>query len=250
MKFPIFCHKCLNDNIGPYIPCSSIDDINDQEVHEIVCERGHKCYYQIGNQKFDILFTLGIQAMSEGYYREAIVNFTSALERFYEYAITLMLLINEVPYEEVSDFYKNIGKHSERELGAFCSLYYMVRKVPPTLLSNSKRSFRNDVIHGGISPKYEKTLEYGDTIRNLIKDDYLFLDSNYPDAVYRLLSGQASETKALDIGSIEIISCGIEQYVLSDLSIEDMIKDIQNYKTVIDRLFKKSTPVIDINQNH
>lgn len=242
MKIPVGCMQCIEEGLN-ITSFPMINNINEEDVYEITCEYGHKNYFCIQNEKFDILFTLAIQALSEGYYREAVLNFTSALERFYEFGIKLMLKINKVDQENIALFYKEVSKFSERELGAYASLYLLTRKIPPKLLSGTKRSFRNDIVHGGISPKYEKVVDYGKTVHELIKNDYLFFKKNY--AINMINANLDRRSRLAAPNGYPIGTCLITSYIEKECPIEDMIDDINDLNLFVNNI--EQLPIVPLN---
>ncbi|WP_238149350.1 hypothetical protein [Arsenophonus endosymbiont of Aleurodicus floccissimus] len=60
--------------------------------YEITCQNGHSSITFLQQQKFEILFDIGACAIIDGYYREAVSSFTSALERFYEFFIKVVCI--------------------------------------------------------------------------------------------------------------------------------------------------------------
>ena len=51
----------------------------------------------MNNLKFELLFELGINALIDGYPREAVSSFASALERFYEFFCQVAALALSIP---------------------------------------------------------------------------------------------------------------------------------------------------------
>lgn len=51
------------------------------------CQKGHKNFVILQEERFETLFQIGANAIIDGYYREAVNSFTTSLERFYEFSI-------------------------------------------------------------------------------------------------------------------------------------------------------------------
>lgn len=62
-------------------------EFRDDGCYGVCCSRGHTSVTILQEQKFEILFDIGANAIIDGYYRESISSFTSSLERFYEFCI-------------------------------------------------------------------------------------------------------------------------------------------------------------------
>lgn len=135
------------------------------------------------NALFEVLFDIGAMALLDGYTREAVVSFSSALERFYEYYITAISLEAGVQGELFDNAGKSISKQSERQYGAFLLLYvHKNRKLPP-VLSNKYVQFRNSVVHKGKIPSTREAIGYGEKIYALLRDMALELKQLSPEAV-------------------------------------------------------------------
>lgn len=141
----------------------------DGGIYELTCSRGHKFVTFIQNEQYEILYQMGALAFLDGYYRESVSNFAAALERFYEYCLTILLLKNGVEWKEIEQTWKLIKNMSERQLGAYYYLYLNeFKKVPPTFSDNL--GFRNKVIHKGYIPKREEVEKYASDVFNYIKN--------------------------------------------------------------------------------
>ena len=57
-------------------------DLEETGVYDLTCPSSHRTAFCLQNFKFELLFDLGLQAIDDGYYREAVSSFASALERF------------------------------------------------------------------------------------------------------------------------------------------------------------------------
>lgn len=224
MRIPVGCMQCMEEHFEA-ASFPMIDNINEKDIYEVTCEHGHKSYIYVQNEKYDILFTLAVQALSDGYYREAVLNFTSSLERFYEFSIKLMLQINKVPKETINSTFKNVLKQSERELGAYAALYLFFRKKPAKLLSETARGYRNRVVHMGITPTYNDAVDYGQKVHNIIKSEHEFFQKKHfyefikftQDRLANLTPPKGQKTSRYSITS-SIIS-----YIESDYTLEEMV---------------------------
>lgn len=223
MKIPVGCMQCTIERFE-ITKCPTIDNINEQDYYVVTCEHGHKSYYYCTNEKFDLLFSMAIQALCDQYYREAVLNFASAIERFYEFSLALMSRVLNVPSEDFDTFYKSVSRHSERELGAYTALYLAILKKPAKILSNSKRTFRNEIVHKGKSPTRDETIRYGEAVYNLIYDDYNFFKKNYPKQIMEL--NLETQRKTITLSGVKMLLLDYMSFIKDEkfTSIDEMIK--------------------------
>lgn len=52
----------------------------DTSVYNLTCDNGHKTVSIVTNPKYEILVELALDAIVDGYYREAVTTFQAALE--------------------------------------------------------------------------------------------------------------------------------------------------------------------------
>jgi tetratricopeptide (TPR) repeat protein len=184
------CYEKYRPNVaGP--ECIVVLPLQDKILYEVKCSSGHITPTLIQNYKFEILFELGINAIRNKNYTGAIANFQSALERFYEFSIMYFLCRNVVyvgtglydtAYEEFKKTWNLLSKQSERQLGAFYTLYFKEFGDAPIIFNNAflkshnlsikgendPVAFRNKVIHQGIIPNYEQAVKYGEGVNKYI----------------------------------------------------------------------------------
>lgn len=114
-----------------------------------------------------------MSALADDYYREAVGSFAASYERFMELFIRIVLKANGTPDDELANGWKKISRQSERQLGAFITLFVLEFGTQPPLLANAHIELRNNVIHQGYCPTKEECLKYGravlDSIRQTIK---------------------------------------------------------------------------------
>lgn len=137
-------------------------DINDDNLYQYTCNKGHTTYTTFQEEKFEFLFDFGALALIDGYTKEAVSTFASAFERFIEFYIKVISLNNSISQEEFLKTWKPISKQSERQLGAFYLLQLLEFKSTKFVINDNMTTFRNKVIHQGYIPKVEEAIEYGD----------------------------------------------------------------------------------------
>lgn len=178
------CMECLKRNGVPNFNMVYMD-ITDDGVYEIECDKGHKSYEISQNEKFQILFDMGASALNNGYKNEAVVCFTTSLERFYEWFISLIITKNKVNRGEFNKTWKLAISQSERQLGGFYFLYLQeFKEVPP---ENIKVKFRNKVIHKGYISSYEEVYDYGEYVMSYIRNIIAKLEDKLGEELNDLL---------------------------------------------------------------
>lgn len=157
---------------------------SDDGKYEVRCALGHVGTVFVDNVKFELLFEMGLNAVVDGYPREAVSSFASALERFYEFYCHVVADSSAIPHEQIDVAWKAVGKQSERQLGMFiaCALS-LTKQCPPLLNPNREVTFRNKVIHGGYIPTIEEAISFGDVVMTQINESLDTLRRLVPDAV-------------------------------------------------------------------
>jgi hypothetical protein len=162
-------------------------ELNDNNVYEVRCPKGHQSYVVLQQQKFEILFDIGACALLDGYHREAVSSFTSSLERFREFFIRASFLQNGNTLNDIEAVWKPIAKHSERQLGAYITVYMReCGKVPP-LLNSKNIEFRNHVIHRGKIPDRSESVAYGEAVLEAIRPALSIAKCKFPEGVDQLI---------------------------------------------------------------
>lgn len=176
MKLMIPCLKCTQEafeskDLLRMIQLGQVNvEINDEGWYKVVCDKGHQFVAILQQMKFEILFDFGLMALDDGYYREAVLNFASSLERFLEFCIKAFTYHNEITPISFDETWSYIRTHSERQLGAFYFMFLNILKTSPEMISNKWVSFRNKVIHQGYFPNKSETMDYGKYIMGYIND--------------------------------------------------------------------------------
>jgi hypothetical protein len=219
MKLHLECATCVDLLLGGDPTIDSYPDmvfahaLQDSPVYEITCKRGHVTKVIIGNPKFDLLFQSGIEALKDGYYREAVTSFYVSLERFYEFAIRVLLKpqIEEIGNQSFNDFWKGISKQSERQLGAFYMLYLTRFNKCPTFFNhaflkntavklvdfqNDPVHFRNQIVHAGYIPTHDEARNYGEGVNLYIRSFIRELKSEGGSNMVKLIQDDASSNGA------------------------------------------------------
>lgn len=144
-------------------------EINEDGIYDYVCEKGHKTYILIGEELFETLYDLGAMALSDGYTREAVSNFATSLEKYYQYISEVISIHLNIDQQSFLESWKFVNKQSERQFGIFVFYYLLITNECAPKLHEELRNFRNKVIHDGKIPSFDETLDYGENVLILIK---------------------------------------------------------------------------------
>ena len=125
MKIRYMCPYCLPKSNQFYFHFEDIASIelDNKYCYDFICSNGHKNSFFLQNPKFELLFDFGVSAYLDGYYREAVLDFSAALERFYEHAIYSMLG-SKSGNDKMKHFWDQLKKQSERQLAAYITLFF------------------------------------------------------------------------------------------------------------------------------
>jgi hypothetical protein len=158
-------------------------EVQDSGLYRLTCERGHESVVFVQEQKFEVLYEIGVNAICDRYYREAVTSFTAALERFYEFAIRVICLDREILPSSIDQTWKAVAAQSERQFGAYAFLSLLHFGIPPQALTRSQNEFRNAVVHKGTIPSREDAIAYGQVVLNLIVPQLSALKEHASSAV-------------------------------------------------------------------
>lgn len=141
-----------------------VGEFGEDLIAICVCAHGHK--FRVTHHSvlhFDLLTHTGLQAFSEAFYGESVMNLMAALENAFGYFCQVIFFSNGGSFEAFDEAWSALGKQSERRLGWFSAVWLLetgrVFRMP------GKRSqFRNDVIHNGVIPSQAQALDFGEWV--------------------------------------------------------------------------------------
>lgn len=153
MKIITRCIHC-----GPEEEAALLE-VGNENLHHVVCDKGHESPLVITQQKHEILFEVAVHAIIDGYYREAISSFSASLERYYEFFIKVVSVA--LPGNVFEKGWKQVSSQSERQLGAYIFTYIVFFQKLPETLPQTLTALRNNVIHKGYIPSRKEAVEFG-----------------------------------------------------------------------------------------
>jgi len=189
---------------------------NDKGIYKFECPLGHKNLVCLVDLKFEALFEIGANAVIDGYFRESVSSFSSSLERYYEFFISVV-------YEdsnksgEFGPVWKHVSNQSERQLGAYILLYPLYFNAEPKILPSKWVAFRNKVIHKGYIPTEEEAMEFGDVVYRLVAESLADLRTAMNPSILKVIGNSLNKTrermdtdKIITTGGVTILSLAME----------------------------------------
>jgi hypothetical protein len=140
----------------------------DTGLYLVRCSRGHATPTILQQMRFEILFEIGITAIADGYFREAISSFAASLERFLEFYILMVFKERGAQDSLHEKTWKKVSNQSERQLGAYFFLHALHDGAEPAYLHKSLVELRNQVIHKGRLPQREEAIRFGNAVLAVI----------------------------------------------------------------------------------
>lgn len=155
---------------------SAMAEVIQGGVYQFKCSQGHENTIILQDEPYQVLFEIAVQAIADGYYREAVSSAAAALERFFEFAARFLLLERKVPFEVVRLGWNEVSAQSERQLGLFIGTFVSRFGAMPSLLprngsSKPSAEFRNAVIHKGHIPTRKEALDFVEKIFEIVKEN-------------------------------------------------------------------------------
>lgn len=132
MRLPLACMQCFRERDQPD-DALYYAEVTDDGLYHLTCRNGHATTTCLQEQKFEVLYELAANAILDGYYREAVVSFTSSLESFYEFYLRVIARKRHVAEEKFEEAWKRIATQSDRQLGAYTFTHTGARFTPTTL---------------------------------------------------------------------------------------------------------------------
>lgn len=204
---PLICAECMRIDVSTARFIATAD-VQDSNLYFLKCPKGHESYVILQEQKFELLFAIGACALLDSYYREAVTSFTSSLERFYEFYVWAALLQNGHAEIAIEAMWAKVARQSERQYGAYLSMYLNEHGALPPVLSNNRVKFRNDVIHRGKIPTRDEAISYGECILETIGPALQNAKKKFPDGIQTLtLKHLATAHRAAKQGAAIATSC-------------------------------------------
>jgi hypothetical protein len=141
----------------------------------------------LSQEKFELLGEVAINAIVDGYFREAVASFTASMERLFEHFIRVIWELKGISSDQIDSAWKKVKKQSERQLGMFIALYLSETHELPKLLSDQSTNFRNEVVHQGKIPTEQEAILFGQAVADVMAPLIWKLRQDpFKDSVFRL----------------------------------------------------------------
>jgi len=169
--------------------------VRDDNVYELTCRKGHKTTTVLQSERFEILFEIAVQAIADGYCREAVASASSSVERLYEYFVRVACTARDIAPEVFEESWKQVKNQSERQLGMYIATYMTVTGQAPTLLSSAQVSFRNEVVHKGLIPTRDEAIKFLNELLEIAQPVVILIKQRQTliDAAQKLAMRRVSE---------------------------------------------------------
>jgi hypothetical protein len=237
MKLPILCSQCMVEDATLARAIAAVEIRNDGR-YEVICSKGHKSVTILQQQKFEVLFDIGANAILDAYYREAVSSFTSSLERFYEFVIMAVLFDKGISEEAFNQAWELVERQSPRQLGAFIFIYLTEFGIPPILLARKKVDFRDEVIHQGRIPTRQEALDYGQAILDIVRPILKQVKEKYPNGVNKTVFQHLKECRSTENDKCQvstmfirtILSLAVAEPGYDERSLEGSLADLRQWR--------------------
>lgn len=234
LRIEISCHKCTEQIAAGESGTvySLVCSVRDDGVYELKCPEGHCTTTVLRTPKHEVLYLVGANALLDGYFRDALASFASSLERYFEFALRVVMGKKQINQDPLQATWKMMSMQSERQFGAFIAVWLMETGKPYTKLSQNKiteqANLRNKVIHQGKIPTLDECLNYGQYVIDVIAPIEQVLLADYAEAHKNECFSVARRISDLQSSPITVLS---EFSVLSAA-----LKDNAELKPSLDRL--------------
>jgi hypothetical protein len=230
MRINISCPQCAQAAGG--FAVFHLEEIREDGLYTGKCPQGHDLLVGTQTLRHEMLFEIALNAIVDGYRREAISSFAAAIERFFEFAIRVLARNQGVSAPVFAAAWKAVAAQSERQLGAFTFLYTVSFGEVPQLLTNRMVELRNDVIHRGKLPDQKQVLDFGAAAYDVIQTGVRKLRAACLDDVNAALGEHVGEI-AKKMGSVYPRAFQVTPTALN--VIQDISQGYPLFKDVLDR---------------
>lgn len=230
MKLIAPCSTCVTEALDKgQAPTSAAIAIELGNGGKLIgtCAKGHTGKIAIQETDFEILFSMGGMALLDGYTREAVSSFSVALERAMEFYVSVVIRDANIN-EDVIYSLRKITSRSERQLGAFATLYCFCEKESPPILSNRDIEFRNDCIHNGTIPSNDRTKAFAQATMEIIETIIAKAKAGHPGSLGAFFKDHLNEQLS---GNDKLL-----KYATSVLTMVSVLHHAVNVGTFAERL--------------
>jgi hypothetical protein len=164
MKINIICPGCSTGGIAEF----TLQTLRNDNVYGGSCTQGHELVVVTQTLRHELLFEIALNAIRDGYYREAVASFAASTERFFEFAMRVICRSHSVEPDLFARTWNLVQGSSERQLGAYLLLYAAHFSDDPPVLSKRMVECRNRVVHKGELPDRLTAVTFGKAAYDVI----------------------------------------------------------------------------------
>jgi hypothetical protein len=185
MRINLICPTCAQatGGVGNWF----LETIRADGLYTGKCPNGHDLLIGTQTLPHEMLFEIALNAIIDGYNREAVSSFAASMERYYEFAIRVLASKSGVTADVFTKAWKTVSNQSERQLGAYVFLYLIEFGTPPHLIGEKMTKLRNGVVHKGNLPDRDDAIEFGKAVHEIIQEGVSQLRSTLVDQVNKVL---------------------------------------------------------------
>lgn len=165
------CHVCGREKmLAGDTPTSFYVELTDTGYVSATCSNGHDVMSSIQNFDFELLFDLAGMALLDGFSREAVGTFATAVERARETYIRCSFHSDFKPNATFERTWREVRRQSERQLGAFLFAWLGNEHCEPRNFSQKEIELRNNCVHYGAIPSFQDALAFGQSALEMIEE--------------------------------------------------------------------------------
>jgi hypothetical protein len=195
MKIKFYCPICMHaDGVGAESQVFLAP--TETGLYNVKCSQGHITPTILQQTKFEVLFEIGVNAIADGYFREAISSFAAALERFFEFYVSMVFKERGVEEKLFDKTWKQINSQSERQLGAYLFLYALHEGTEPLYLKQQFVEMRNQVVHKGKFPQRDEAIRFGNAVLAIINPTIRNLKTRCPKLIIEAIQKHQRDAAA------------------------------------------------------
>lgn len=162
MRIKFTCNDCLTalrSRPGPVF--ETVLPAREDRVYRWTCPAGHEQAATLVGSHLDLLTEVAVQALADGYTREAYLSFMGAIERLMEAFVRAVWATKGVDLQIQDAAWKSAKNSSERQLGLFLATWTLTQSTPYISLPRWVPEERNMVVHQGKIPTDLEGLKFG-----------------------------------------------------------------------------------------
>jgi hypothetical protein len=167
VRITLACPECAKSTGGT--GSWFVETIREDGLYQGKCPNSHDLLIALQTLRHEMLFEIALNAIVDGYYREAISSFAASVERFFEFALLVIAKKRGIEKTLFQDGWKIVARQSERQFGAYVFLYLTEFGKLPRLLSQKMVELRNEVTHHGSLPEKKDVIKYGRDVYAVIQ---------------------------------------------------------------------------------